>query len=293
VQAISVSDDKAWLRFSRVDGFTAWTAVSSLKKLGRSPASAMQKIFPGVTYYREERSQPRKVISHVLVIDTRTEGLRFLVTPPLRDTLPQLCTRTTSQFLSDQGMQIAVNGDGFYYLDPAQYPPQQYCSSGGDPIRLIGFAASRGKVYSQGTPGHPILYFNQRNEISFDQPVGKVYNAIAGDIMLVTKGKKVSGLNKTALQPRTAFGRNQNGRWIYLFVVEGRETSEGVTFDELADMMLSYGVYSGLTFDGGGSSTMVIEGVDGRPRILNAVIDEGVPGRERAVGNHLGIAFKK
>jgi hypothetical protein len=293
VQAISLSEDNAWLRFRRVDGFTAWAAFSSLKKLGKSPASAMQKIFTGVTYYREEKSQPRKVISHVLVIDTRTEGLRFLVTPPLRDTLPQLCTRTTSQFLSDQGMQIAVNGDGFYYLDPAQYPPQQYCSSGGDPIRLIGFAASRGKVYSQGTPGHPILYFNQRNEISFDQPVGKAYNAIAGDIMLVTKGKKVSGLNKTALQPRTAFGRNQNGRWIYLFVVEGRETSEGVTFDELADMMLSYGVYSGLTFDGGGSSTMVIEGVDGRPRILNAVIDEGVPGRERAVGNHLGIAFRK
>jgi exopolysaccharide biosynthesis protein len=56
--------------------------------------------------------------------------------------------------------------------------------------------------------------------------------------------------------------------------------------------MLSYGVYTGLAFDGGGSSTMVIEGVDGSPRIVNAVIDEGVPGKERAVGNHLGIAFK-
>jgi exopolysaccharide biosynthesis protein len=190
-------------------------------------------------------------------------------------------------------MQIAINGDGFYYLDPSQYPPQNYCPEGGDPIRLIGFAASRGKVYSQATPGHPVLYINQRNEISIDRPVGKVYNAIAGDITLVTRGKKASGLNNSALQPRTAFGMNQNGRWIYLFVVEGRETSEGVTFDELADLLLSYGVYTGLTFDGGGSSTMVIEGVDGSPRIVNAVIDEGVPGKERAVGNHLGIAFKK
>ena len=77
-----------------------------------------------------------------------------------------------------------------------------------------------------------------------------------------------------------------------LFVVEGRETSEGVTFDELADMLVSYGAYTALAFDGGGSSTMAIEGVDGKPRVVNAVIDEGVPGRERAVGNHLGIAFK-
>jgi GH25 family lysozyme M1 (1,4-beta-N-acetylmuramidase)/uncharacterized protein YraI len=293
VQAVAASNDKAWINFRRVDGFTAWAAVSSLRNLGSSPASARQNIFPGVTYYRQERSQPRRVISHTLVIDMHIEGLHFLVTPPLRDTLPPLCTRTTSQFLSDQNLQVAINGDGFYYLDPVQYPPENFCPGGGDPIRLVGFAASTGRVYSQGTPGHPILYINQRNEISFDKPVGKVYNAISGDLMLVARGQKVSGLDKTALQPRTAFGMNQNGRWIHLFVVEGRETSEGVTFDELADILISYGVYNGLAFDGGGSSTMVIEGIHGKPRIVNAVIDEGVPGRERAVGNHLGIAFKK
>ena len=48
-----------------------------------------------------------------------------------------------------------------------------------------------------------------------------------------------------------------------------------------------------MSLDGGGSSTMVIGGRDGAPRMLNAVIDEGVPGRERAVANHLGIFVKK
>lgn len=293
VQALSVNEDKTWIRFRRVDGLVAWAALSSLKKLGKSPASVMQKIFKGVTYHRDEKSRPRKVVSHVLVIDTRSEGLRFLVTPPLRDTLPQLCTRTTSQFLADQGLQIAVNGDGFYYLDPAQYKPQDYCPRGGDPIRLMGYAASRGRVYSQGEPGHPILYINQANEITVDKPKGKIYNAISGDRMLVAKGAKVAGLDKTSLHPRTAFGMNQNGRWVYLIVVDGRETSEGATLDELAAMLISYGAYTGMAFDGGGSSTMVIEGVDGRPRVVNTLIDENVPGRERAVANHLGIAFKK
>lgn len=253
----------------------------------------MQKIFKGVTYYRDEKSRPRQVVSHVLVIDMQSEGLRFLVTPPMRETVPQLCTRTTSQFLADQGLQIAINGDGFYYLDPSQYKPQEYCPNGGDPIRLIGYAASRGKVYSPAAPGKPILYINQRNEITFDEPKGRIYNGISGDVMLVKKGAKVTGLDKTSLHPRTAMGVNRNGRWLYLIVVDGRETSAGATFAELADMLIAYGAYTAMSFDGGGSSTMVIEGVDGRPRVLNTLIDENVPGKERAVANHLGIALKK
>ena len=54
-----------------------------------------------------------------------------------------------------------------------------------------------------------------------------------------------------------------------------------------------FAAFAAMSLDGGGSSTMVIEGRDGAPRILNAVIDEGVPGRERAVANHLGIFVKK
>jgi GH25 family lysozyme M1 (1,4-beta-N-acetylmuramidase)/uncharacterized protein YraI len=292
VQATHVSDDKAWIRFRRVDGFTAWAPVASFKKLGKNPASARQNLFRGVTYYRDEKSRPRRVVSHVLVIDTRAEGLRFLVTPPLRDTVPQLCTKTTSQFLAEQGVQIAVNADGYYYMDPNQYPPQHYCAAG-DPVRPIGYAASRGRVYSQAEPGKPVLYINQNNVISFDTPAGKIYNAVSADRTLVAKGKKAAGLDKTQLHPRTGFGMNQNGRWIYLIVVDGRETSEGATLDELADMLISYGAHTAIAFDGGGSSTMAIEGIDGLPRVLNTLIDEGIPGKERAVANHLGIALKK
>jgi len=293
VQALSANPDKTWIRFRRVDGLVAWASLSFLVNVGKAPASVMQKIFRGVTYYRNETSSPRKVVSHVLEIDLRTEGLRFLVTPPLRESLPSLCTRKTSQFLADYKMQIAVNGDGFYYLDPSKYKPQDYCPDGGDPIRLVGYAASRGTVYSEKEPGRPILFINQRNEITFDAPKGKVYNAVSGDRMLVVKGKKVENLDASTFDPRTALGINQNGRWLYLVVVDGREFSEGVNFPELADLLLKYGVHTGVNLDGGGSSTMVIEGVDGKPRVLNTLIDENVPGRERAVANHLGISFRK
>jgi hypothetical protein len=190
-------------------------------------------------------------------------------------------------------VQIAVNADAFHYLDPVDYPPQDYCANS-DPVRPWGYAASRGKVYSQKAPGRPILYINQRNEITVDTPKGRIYNAISGFNMLVEKGKKVAGLDAQRANPRTAFGMNQNGRWLYLVVVDGREASSvGMTFSELADLLLTLGVHTGMALDGGGSSAMVIEGVDRLPRLLNTPINEGMPKRERAVANHLGISLKK
>ena len=293
VEALNANADQSWIHFRRVDGWAAWAPSGSFINVGKDPKSITQNVFKGVTYYKTVQTSPRTIISHVLEIDTRNaDALRFLVTPPLRDTVPQLCTRKTSEFLDQNDMQIAINGDGYFYLDPKDFPPQSYCDRG-DPVKPMGFAASRGKVYSPAAPSHPVLYVNQSNELSVDEAKGKVYNAISGDRMLISKGKKVAGLDRQILNPRTAIGFNQNGRWLYLMVVDGRETSSGMTFAELADALISYGVYTGIALDGGGSSTMVIEGVDRLPRVLNTPIDDNNPGQERAVANHLGISLKK
>ncbi len=142
-------------------------------------------------------------------------------------------------------------------------------------------------------PGRPVLYINQRNEITYDAPKGNVYNAISADLYLVSKGKKVSGLDSQIVNPRTAFATNRNGRFIYLMVIDGRETSIGATFSEAADLLLMHGVYTAIALDGGGSSTMVIEGVDRKPRLLNTPVNENTPKRERAVANHLGVSLRK
>ena len=47
-----------------------------------------------------------------------------------------------------------------------------------------------------------------------------------------------------------------------------------------------------MSLDGGGSSAMVSEGKDGGAVLLNSPIDSYIPGRERPVGNHLGIYVK-
>ena len=112
--------------------------------------------------------------------------------------------------------------------------------------------------------------------------------------MLIQGGNIIPDLNETKIDPRTAIGTNHNGRFIYLVVVDGRQPfySEGATFAELAGLLHELGASYAMSLDGGGSSTMVIEGEDGKPVILNSPIDSYIPLRERPVANHLGVYVK-
>ncbi len=290
---LETSSDGGWKKIERVDGFGGWASNQYLTSLGKNPLQITQKLFSGITYVRKYQPLPNRLVSHALVIDLKGGTYEFLVTPPLRDKEPFLCTRTTSSFLEKNKLHFAINADGFYYLDPNTYPPSQFCGDGGEPIKLIGLAASRGKQYAKKAPGRPILYINQKNMVTFDKPQGAVFNAITGDRYLVTKGKKAAGLESTSQDPRTAVGLNQNGRYLVFVVVDGREFSEGATFPELADILLSYGVYTGISLDGGGSSAMITKGANGKARAINKLMNDNIPGNERQVANHLGLFVKK
>jgi len=253
-----------------------------------------QRIFPGVTYFRKEMKTPRRMVAHVLAVDMRAGGLKCLVTPPSHDS-GLLCTRKTSTYLEEFALQVAINGDGFQYLDQDTYDPAQYCASGGEPVKVNSYAASRGTVYSQQWAGRPIMYINRNNEVTFNKPKGAIYNAVSGDRMLVDKGKKIGNLESQSVEPRSAAGVNSNGRWLFLVVIDGRQPgySDGATFPELADFLLSLGVYYGLNLDGGGSSALVIESTVGGSFVLNSPIEGNIPGNESAVSNHLGFWVKK
>jgi exopolysaccharide biosynthesis protein len=62
--------------------------------------------------------------------------------------------------------------------------------------------------------------------------------------------------------PRTAIGIRSNGEWVFV-VVDGQFYGflGGMTIKELAQLMLDLGCIEALNLDGGGSSTMVIEGI--------------------------------
>jgi hypothetical protein len=252
------------------------------------PAPANQTLFQGIEYNRQVRRDPRPMVIHVVTVDLRSPGIAFLVTPGDPDESLPLEARTTSQFLREFDLQLAVNGDGFSpwhsnsILDYYPHP--------GDRIEPIGFAASAGKVYSGYTDKEPVLYIARTNRARFNAPIGRVYNAISGNTMLVERGQALPGLDDTP-QPRTALALDKAGRRLIIVVVDGRQPrySQGATLPELAEIILEHGGYFGMNLDGGGSSTLVRESRSGSPALLNSPIEHRIPGRQRAVGNHLGI----
>jgi len=257
------------------------------------PIEKREELFPGVTYYRSVRFRPRMVIVHAVTIDLTTPGLGFMVTPGSPEADMPLSAMTTSQFLEKYDVQLAVNGDGFtpwYSNSILNYYPHV-----GDPVIPNGFASSQGMVYNPVYSDNPTLNISSNGRITIGGPVEPAYDAVSGDVYLVRYGQPVAGLDDSLIMPRTAVGINKSGTLMVLVVVDGRQPlySQGMTFAELADVMVSYGMDSAMSLDGGGSSTLVMEGANGQARVLNSPIDSNIPGRERAVGNHLGIFIQR
>jgi hypothetical protein len=259
------------------------------------PVPVKEKIMSGVTYQRIVRYLPHSMVAHILVIDKKDRKLKFMVTPPDDVDGGVLKARKTSQFLEEFGVQIAINGDGFFpwwSRSPVDYYPHV-----GDPVTPNGFTSSYGDRYADGLQDirpEPTLYISRRNEITFNKPPNKIFHALSGDRMLIQGGNIITGLDNMGIDPRTAIGINHNGRFTYLVVVDGRQPfySEGATFLELAELLQDLGAFYAMSLDGGGSSTMVIEGENGEPITLNSPIDSYIPLRERPVANHFGVYIK-
>lgn len=86
--------------------------------------------------------------------------------------------------------------------------------------------------------------------------------------------------NAEARHPRSAIGFSRDSTTLFLVVVDGRtQKSVGMTLVELAALMRRIGAWQAMNFDGGGSSTMIVDNA-----LVNAPSDST---GERAVGNAL------
>ncbi len=83
--------------------------------------------------------------------------------------------------------------------------------------------------------------------------------AVSFGPVLVVNGEKCDGLS-SGLNPRTAIGQRADGAML-LLVINGRQVgSMGATYEDVADVMLSFGAVNALNLDGGSSSSMIYEG---------------------------------
>ena len=165
-----------------------------------------------------------------------------------------------------------------------------------DPRDLIGLAISQGHVVSPGeTNTFSTALIVTRSNVasivtnSFFVNVSNIYTAVGGAEIIVRNGANVGSIPD--IHPRTVAGLSQNSRYLYLLTLDGRQPgySDGGTHFEVAQWLIRFGAYTGFILDGGGSTAMVISNSVGGPMVLNTPIDEGIPGKQRVVGNNIGV----
>ncbi len=251
-------------------------------------AGATRALFQGVTYIRDVRDTPRPLVIHIVEIDLREKGIGFLVTPCDPGADVRMPARTTGRFLEEFGVQIAVNGD---CLDPFRANSvMDYYPHEGDPVRVLGNAASGGLFYATGRREDLTLYLTADNRARIGDPFDDTFNAISGTHAILRNGAVPSGL-PTTIHPRTAVALDESVERMFLVVVDGRQPgySEGVSLVELGRIIFEYGGVDALNLDGGGSSAMAVARRSGRARTLNWPVHLGIPGIQRPVANHLGV----
>lgn len=262
----------------------------------RPPSTNEERIlFEGIVYQRQVYSKPRPQIIHLIAVDLTTPGVRVLVTPA-KATVDheQSQARTTSEFVKEFQVQLAINANFFYPF--RETSPWDYYPHSGDGVNLVGQAISNGYQYSSAEVSWPVLCFSSNNRArildSGDCPQG-TQMGISGDKVLLKDGTPVGlaqGSGKDKAYARTAVALNEEGQKLWLIIVDGKQPfySEGVTIAELTEIARKLGAHTALNLDGGGSSTLVMATPD-RSILLNSPIQNKLPMNERPIANHLGF----
>lgn len=225
--------------------------------------------YAGITYIERTETAPRNINLHIVLVDLRTPGIRFKLSPPggTRE-----CPRqSTLDFLRQEHAQIAINA---HYFLP-------FPSTDADAF-LIGLAASEGKVYSafespeqsyallQDAPAFNIGKDNRVTVVHRDPAFEDgfhvledviLWNVVSGSAQIVTDGA-VTIPDKEwyeRINARTAIGLTRDGNTLILFTVDVRGGSAGMKVSEVATFLLrDYQAYQALNLDGGGSTTLAM-----------------------------------
>ena len=180
-------------------------------------------MFDGNAVYRRYVARlPRgEVPYHVLKVDLR--NAEIFVTPPPKG------LKMVPALLEEHRMDIAVNGDGWTMRR----------AIGGYRVQTTGENACRGKVYGSAD-NQMAFYIDSQNRVSRKRPATRdIWNAISFPNLLVEDGQIYPRITRADIDPRTAIGFTQDGRYAILVAVDGAETyrektRSGMNFTEVA-----------------------------------------------------------
>ncbi len=238
----------------------------------------MQSLFNGDAIYKKVKKQisgeyAREVTYHVIDLDISKFDIWID---------QGVAVASTTHFLAANKLQIAINGlDGFITTRKGK----SYITE------ITGFAASKGWTFGK-LGNEQTLFISPDKKFSLDKPA-RIWDACGFPNLLVFDGQKQpNDKSSSDIRARTALGVNKAQTRVYLLCADGQDyySKVGMTFDETTQVMLDLGCDLAVMADGGGSTTMVIEGADGQPKIMNAPSGENADG-QRSVAIHFGFRW--
>lgn len=158
-------------------------------------------------------------------------------------------------YLSRNNAILAVNASGF-----ADY------KGIGDGGEIMGASCASGEYWGDYTDEYNTIAFDENDKLLIGQfgywKEHNIRDGIQFNPALILNGvKMVDGTAGWGLQPRTAIGQREDGA-VVIVTIDGRKPgySLGATMEQLADIMLDYGVVNAAACDGGSSSIMGYNG---------------------------------
>ena len=279
----------------------AIAAVTLASASGAStPAASHGKenqLFPGIRYEQKKIDKPTSARLHIVRIDLRKPGLRVVLSPGDSSKGMEYVASLTSDTLRKRHAQLAINASFFHPWKPGSKGSNDFYPQVGDPVNVTGMLLSGGRTVSpvETVPDNridSILCFKTGEARILDGqqcPKGFTEGVAAGPRLIANGTLRNSHLEiATGTHPRTAIAISRDRHTAWIVAVDGRqEDSAGIALSDLAAFFRSIGAWDAINLDGGGSTTLAVEGPDGQPHILNTPIQSGIVGKERPVANQI------
>jgi hypothetical protein len=260
--------------FVFVAAFHAFSVVNSVR--GEQPTWRLPH---GAEYSFEERTLPRPLRIHRLVLDLTQPSIPLGISAgpdPDGEGPAEVALKAPDRHARDARFLAAINTNAWVMLpDPTTGKTPGYVVDG--PADIKGWTSTGTRLVSPPERGYWSVWQEESGRIRLHESASKettsrteVRWAISGFRGILQNSKKLVDPSNV-LHPRTALGISHEGMRMVWLVVDGRQpmVSEGVSEEELAELMLESGCHDAINLDGGGSSVLVMTDEKGQLRIAN------------------------
>jgi Phosphodiester glycosidase len=245
-------------------------------------------IYPGIERSSYTQDSPPLAIEAIRV-DLFNSDRKIIVTPgtyALEDdsTDQNFISSTVSSFLERNDCLVAINAS----------PYEPFRLFEGSKQRAVGVVISNGILYSDNSEFDVFAIDTNKEVFLIEAPYsGNKYYDIehaAGGFFIILRDGNNIGFRGNR-NPISLVGVSGDKRYLFLVVIDGEDVkrSIGASLYEGAEWMKALGANDAMILDGGGSSSLVVRGEEGKSLLLNNPSGFNLFYIERPVAVHIGV----